>query len=299
MADNSSKVVKNNQGKIISFCSFAGGVGKTVLAVNLAVELALKYPEQKVILLDLNLYNSDIAAMLNIKINYKYSLKQYFTQDEVDIDKLILPYDNVQNLSILSNDNDFTWFDCINPERLNELFADIQKRHDYILVDTHTAIDIVPAYIPMTLSQKLVWVITPTIPNLRSITPDRIARLRAIGLGGDICLAVNRYDSVKEISTEVLVKETGLKPVFNISENSQEILTSINQGIPLAFCNNNSKQTSKTLPFIKGKNNASNGIRQEIQTIIPFITDFELEPEEEENKKARRFTFWRKSTASF
>ena len=51
--------------KIITIYSNKGGIGKTTIATNLAIELA-KYTKDKVALIDLNLQLGDISTFLNL-----------------------------------------------------------------------------------------------------------------------------------------------------------------------------------------------------------------------------------------
>ena len=53
-------------GKIVSFVSNKGGVGKSTLAVNAAVGLALQHPE-RVLLVDLSIQMGVCASMLDLR----------------------------------------------------------------------------------------------------------------------------------------------------------------------------------------------------------------------------------------
>ena len=74
---------ENSQAKIITIYSNKGGIGKTTIAVNLALELA-KVTKVKVALVDLNLQLGDVSTFLNLTpaFDVNYVIRNMLDKDE-------------------------------------------------------------------------------------------------------------------------------------------------------------------------------------------------------------------------
>jgi pilus assembly protein CpaE len=124
------------KGKIISIFSAKGGVGKTILSLNLAGVISNK--EKKVLLIDLDLYNGGIAVALNKEVNktiYNFcddysnnrynNMEDYVTNYNNYIDYLACPKDPRQ-----ANKIDYKYLDI--------LLDKCSFIYDYVIIDmTH------------------------------------------------------------------------------------------------------------------------------------------------------------------
>ena len=90
---------EDSQSKIITVYSNKGGIGKTTIAINLAIELA-KVTKDKVALVDLNLQLGDISTFLNLNppFDVNYVIQRLIDKDDDIFIKCIEKYkDNSQN----------------------------------------------------------------------------------------------------------------------------------------------------------------------------------------------------------
>ena len=145
---------------IISFFSFKGGVGKSVYAVNLASELALTFTSKRVALVDLNFYNPDIATILKIELVKSKLIKNYFQNSSIEIEDIANKYEGISNIDVFTSDFDLSWVSLLSEITITRFIKELKLRYDYIVIDTHPALDLVSTFIPMKLSNNVVCVIT-------------------------------------------------------------------------------------------------------------------------------------------
>ncbi|MDR1782944.1 MAG: polysaccharide biosynthesis tyrosine autokinase [Dysgonamonadaceae bacterium] len=118
--------------KVIMVTSTISGEGKTFVAINLAMTFSLKY---KTILVGLDVRRPKINSYLNLP--KQIGLISYLTGEEHDVDSLIYKNVNDSNLDVLvsgivpPNPNEL-----LIDKTLDNLFAELRKKYDYIIVDS-------------------------------------------------------------------------------------------------------------------------------------------------------------------
>lgn len=126
--------VEKKETKLVSLYSFKGGVGKSVIALNLSVILANKLGK-RVLLVDLDLHFGDISLLTN-KHMEKTILD--FVDDGVD------EYENMKsylhnyctNLDILFAPLSPEGAEYISKDVIKKIFEMASEQYDYIIVDT-------------------------------------------------------------------------------------------------------------------------------------------------------------------
>lgn len=119
-------------GNIIAVGGGKGGVGKSILAANMAVALALT--GRKVILVDADYGASNLHALLGIK-NPRFGLRDFFDRDSRDIDSLTLDT-GISSLKFLSGAGDLPGSSDLNIRFQNKLIAGIKNlKADLIVMD--------------------------------------------------------------------------------------------------------------------------------------------------------------------
>jgi capsular exopolysaccharide synthesis family protein len=126
-------VPANIKSPVILVSSCISGEGKSYVASNLALSLAIL--GKKVALVGLDIRQPMLAKYFNLQD--KGHLTDYLAAEEVTIDDMIVPSGEHKNLDILPcgtippNPSEL-----LQTERLDELFTELRKRYDYIIVDT-------------------------------------------------------------------------------------------------------------------------------------------------------------------
>ncbi len=118
---------------VILVSSCINGEGKSYVASNIALSLAIL--GKKVALVGLDIRKPMLALYFGLK--EKGHLTDYLAEPDIKIDDIIVPSGEHKNLDILPcgaippNPSEL-----LQTPRLDELFAELRKRYDYIIVDT-------------------------------------------------------------------------------------------------------------------------------------------------------------------
>lgn len=222
--------------KIITVYSNKGGIGKTTIATNLAVELA-KTSGDKVALIDLNLQLGDISTFLNLNpaFDVAYFIKNLIDKREDTLLKAFENY-NKSNLYILADPSYIEQSESITPQQIESLFKALKKVFPYIIVDMSSNID------PNSLKilDKSDWILFTTIVNIPAIrNAQRCLNLfRSRRYPKDrVKIVINRYMENDEIKAEDIETTLGEKIYWKIPNNYFSIMESINKGIPVSEVN--------------------------------------------------------------
>lgn len=224
------------QSKIITVYSNKGGIGKTTIAINLALELA-KVAKDKVALLDLNLQLGDVSTFLNLNPVYdvNYVLNKLATSENTSFTKAFEKYKDT-SLYILSDPNYIEQAESVKPQQITALFNALRKEFSYIIVDMSSNID--------ENSLKILdcsdWILFTTIVNIPAIrNAQRCLNLfRSRRYPKDkVKIVVNRYMDNDEIKIEDIENTLAEKVYWKIPNNYFTIMEAINKGITISEAN--------------------------------------------------------------
>lgn len=228
--------------RIIPVFSNKGGVGKTAIAVNLAVELA-KLTREKVALVDLNLPIGDVTTFLDVKpaIDISEIINNVTPENEEFIVEACRKYKDTE-LYILAEPPYIEQSRSISISQILKLFNYLRNLFSYVIVDMGTNID----KLNMTILENSDIILLVTIVNLPLIRNCQ----RCLDLFENLefpaaktKVLINRYLENDEITIED-VEKTLNKPVYwKIPNNYYTIMSSINKGMPVSAVNENSNIT--------------------------------------------------------
>ena len=239
---------------IIVVSSGKGGVGKSTIAANLAISLSNR--NQKVGLLDADIYGPSIPTLLNIH-----------EQPKISEDKKILPFEkfNIKSMSIgnlIPREKPVIWRGTMVVKALNQLLTDIKWGNLDILV-----IDLPPGTgdVQLSLSQNIeidgaIVVSTPQEVSLvdvrRAINMFKRVNINIIGIIENMSYFISNGEKKFVFGKEGVKKES-------ISQNlnflgqipiSEKISECSDQGIPVT------SDTSKNLELLNIFNEMSKKI---------------------------------------
>lgn len=128
---------KLKRGKIITVTSMKGGVGKTITVLQLAA--ILKKIKKKILIIDLDLYNGDIAFALNLDVKSNiYNLCDDVANNRYKSDLIqeyIVKYDDY--IDILSSPKDPRQASKIDRKYLEVILRSFVNKYDVTLIDTN------------------------------------------------------------------------------------------------------------------------------------------------------------------
>ena len=236
------------QSKIITVYSNKGGIGKTTIAINLALELA-KFAKDKVALLDLNLQLGDVSTFLNLNpvFDVNYVLNKLVNNENTNLIKTFEKYKDT-SLYILSDPNYIEQAESIKPQQIPALFEALRKEFSYIIVDMSSNID--------ENSLKILdcsdWIMFTTIVNIPAIRNAQ----RCLNLfhsrryaKDKVKIVVNRYMDNDEIKIDDIENTLAQKVYWKIPNNYFTIMEAINKGIAISEVNPSSNISNSFRAF--------------------------------------------------
>ncbi len=133
----------NSKRKRILVTSSISGEGKSFIATNLAISLAIT--GKKVVLLDFDLNNPSLNNKLNIK--GQKGITDYLL-DGMEVDDIIMQTDLHPNLSLISTGKlPFNPSELIMSSNVEKLFDYLDTKFDYIVIDTAPVVPVTDAYL--------------------------------------------------------------------------------------------------------------------------------------------------------
>lgn len=131
-------MLENNEFcKTIFVTSTIGHEGKTFISINLASSIAMS--GKKTLLLGMDLRAPKITDYLELK-DVKIGVTNYIVNHLLSIDDIIQNHPNLKNLDVISSgDLPPNPVELLMSKRVNELFEEVKKKYEYIIVDTAPA----------------------------------------------------------------------------------------------------------------------------------------------------------------
>jgi len=222
--------------KVITTFSNKGGIGKTSVATNLAVEIA-HMTKEKVALVDLNMQIGDVTTFLDVNpaFDTSYVINNLERIDETFLLSSLEKYHDT-NLYVLADPPDLEQAEVITSENITTLINVLRNVFSYVIIDTTSSFD--GKTITALDNSDLVLLIT--ILNLPSVRNCQrcFDLFKRLGYPKDkIKIIVNRFMENDEIRPED-VEEVLQHPVyFKIPNNYFTTINSINKGLPVCEIN--------------------------------------------------------------
>ena len=231
------KVLKKSQ--IIAVYSNKGGVGKTAVATNLAVELA-RLTREKVALVDLNLPIGDITTFLDIKptVDIADIINSASSEGSTFVLEACQRYKDT-SLYVLAEPPYIEQTRSLTPSQIVKLFDYLRESFSYVVVDMGTNVD----KLNMAILENSDIVLLVTVVNLPLIRNCQ----RCLDLFENLKFSsnktkviINRYLENDEITVQDVEKALNKSVYWKIPNNYFTMMSSINKGIPVFEVNENS-----------------------------------------------------------
>lgn len=225
--------------RVITVFSNKGGIGKTSIASNLALELA-KVSKEPVALVDLNFQLGDVTTFWDLKPSFDLSY-MVNNLDKLNDDFLLSTLEKYKNTSlhILADPPYFKGAENISVNQIKKLFQALKSAFSYVVVDTSAGFDDKTMF-AVENSDLTLLVTVANLPALRNAQ-------RCVGLFADelskkdsIQIVVNRYMENDEIGIEDIEELLGKKIFARIPNNYFTMMSSINKGVPVCEINKDS-----------------------------------------------------------
>lgn len=226
-----SRLVEN-EGTLYAFMPAKGGCGCTFLITNLAY--LLHKAGKRVLIIDLNLYFGDAATYLTSRTSEASVVDLARQSRRMDASLLEASVLKVRdNLHVLTAPDLPYQLEEVTPDTLAAVIGLARSEYDFVLLDVGRTMD--PATVKaLDLSERIHLVVSQSLPALKDA--KRIAKVfEGLGYSNDkVQLVLNRYTKSSPVPIGEVENATRLKVTRLIPASDDAVITSINQGVPLA-----------------------------------------------------------------
>ncbi len=230
---DNSLILNHKQPKVISVFSSKGGVGKTVVATNVAVALQ-ELTGGDIMLMDMDLQFGDITDLLNLapKTSIIDLLEDKDNIEENELGKYLTPH--YSGIKVLAAPQQPEQADLVDKDDVNKLIMMFMKTFDYIVVDLPPMFNEVVLEM-INLSSSILLVTTMEIPTLKNIRGG-MEVLQKLGCPREkINLIINRFNEKSIIRKNDVIGFLDIKEIFCVEDNPDLVAASINAGEPLVL----------------------------------------------------------------
>jgi len=233
---STSKLKKQSHlGEVITVFSTKGGVGKTSVAINLAVAIQ-KQTGKRVALADMDLDFGNAALALNVVPKYTISdlVDDIKNIDQDLIESYLMTHESGVKILPANGKPQITEF--INAEHIEAILRTMQKSFDYVVIDMPARFyePINPAFV---IADKLFMVTTPEISTIKNVKSALLTLNDLNYPKSKIRIILNRADSkglikAKDVETTLNENIYGI-----INYDYKTAVACLNEGIPATMKN--------------------------------------------------------------
>lgn len=224
-------------GKVIAVFGAKGGVGKTTLAVNLAIGLRLK-TKHSVALLDSDLSFGACGLLLDIEpthsiVDFAEAYDQMGEEVlEAQFVKGLMPRHNATGLRIMLSPPRPEHAELIKAEHLKQLMDVVPLLFDWVVIDCPQSYDERLLAILEAIGLALL-IIVPEVGALKNAR-HFLSLLDALGYSKEqVRIVLNRYNSHVGITLEDIDQWLAHPIAYGIPSGGSQVTASANRGLPL------------------------------------------------------------------
>ena len=258
------------KGKVFTIVAGKGGVGKTVIAVNVALAMARSH---RVVLVDGSLQFGDVCALLNL--NVERTIADLAASDAVadrDAVRQALA-EGPGGLSVLAAPARPELADYVTTQHLRALMDELRRTFDYIVVDT-------PSYLTEVSLDAIEMADRVLLVTDLSVTSVKNAKLMQSVMDvlkldtGRFVLVVNNRDGVGDMERGHVEGFLGTKAVVEIRHEPAVVASSVSHGVPFVLSQPRSAATAsiEELARILVPSSAPEGPDGDVQGASPTTT---------------------------
>ncbi len=221
------------RGKIIAFFSSKGGVGKTTIAVNLAVAMR-RQSGSTVALFDADFFFGNVGVYLNLPTVYSV-LNLVPSADHLDtvvLDQVLLPH--ASGIRVLLSPYYPEEAELVEAHHVEKILGALAQTYSYVLVDCQASYDERTLTV-LERADVIVLITTPEVGAIKN-TSRFLELAEKLAIGPErVHILVNRSDS--DVGVEIGEIERTLRhPVaFQVISGGRTVVFSVNRGIPLVM----------------------------------------------------------------
>jgi pilus assembly protein CpaE len=217
------------RGVVTAVIAGKGGVGKTVIAVNIAAALAEKHPD-RVVLVDLSLQFGDVGAALDLPTAHTITnlLAENGTSDSDMLGQVLVAGPGFRVLLAPTSPE---LADYVSPGHLTDLVTTLRTEFDYIVIDTPSYLNEVSIH-TLELADHLVMVTDLSVTGIKNARLTR-GVLETLEVDpAKVMVVGNHRDAIGELDRRGAETFLGAHISIEIPFDANIVATSVNKGIP-------------------------------------------------------------------
>lgn len=249
----------SGQAMVYTIFSAKGGVGKSVITANLAVEVK-KRTHKRVLIVDLDLQFGDIALLLNVAPKSTLAHVAESGADLIDAEFLETHIsDSSSGVRVLAAPLKPEYSEVVTTEVIQKTLEVVRTQYDYVFIDT------VPSFGPEVLaaldqSDHILLIVAPDFLALKNVTLG-LAVMDTLNYPPDrVHLILNRAQAVQSVRVRDVERGLQRRIDVEIPSDSDLVVGSVNRGQPLVLSNPQSpiaKAIGKIADIVIGEGDAS------------------------------------------
>jgi len=222
---------RRGPGKVVTFFSPKGGVGRTTLAVNFAVAAKTEL-DMRVALVDGGLQFGDVGVLLNL--NPKNQTIADVAREMASGDLETLEPTLVEHstgVRVLMAPPSPEMAELVTPDHLVRIVTELRNTYDLVVVDSSPLLqDVTLAFLDQ--SDVVLAVLTLEITNIKNMR-QFLALTEQLGYPDDkVQLLLNRADSGYGIRQQDVESSIGRKISHSVVSDGRTVVYALNRGVP-------------------------------------------------------------------
>lgn len=227
LIENARDIIRT---EYITVMGAKGGIGKTTLAVNIAVQLASA--KKKVVLLDLNLQFGDVALFLGL--DTRNTITELLEEQRTPTIDVVEEYLTVHQsgLKILASPKSPEYAENISAKRVEMILKVLQNYYDYVIIDAPLGFSDVSLSV-LDMADDIFFLTNTEICTLRN-SKKALLLIAELNMEKKVRLVL-REDKKKTVLKEEVAQVLGCDVISMIGEDDKTATGAMNQARPVVI----------------------------------------------------------------